>query len=59
MTEWGAAIAGAENPFAVAIERYGRAPAGFMREVLGVEPDGWQLEALRALSRGHTTSDNQ
>lgn len=54
MTAWGEAVAGAENPFAVAIDRYGRAPAGFVREVLGVEPDAWQLEALRALSRGHT-----
>lgn len=54
MTEWGEIVAGAENPFSVAIERYGRAPAGFVREVLGVEPDGWQLEALRALARGHT-----
>ncbi len=25
-----------------------------MREILGVEPDPWQLDALRALARGHT-----
>lgn len=31
-----------------------RAPIAFVREVLGVEPDPWQLQALRLLARGHT-----
>lgn len=53
-TDWARAIAEAENPFAVAITRYNRAPIGFVREVLNAEPDPWQIEALRALSRGHT-----
>lgn len=48
------AIAKAANPFHVAIERYARAPIGFVREVLNAEPQAWQLEALRALARGHT-----
>src|SRR5215469_402200 len=34
--------------------RYARGPIAFVREVLGAEPDPWQLEALRALARGHT-----
>src|SRR4249919_1014255 len=52
--DWGAAIAGSQNPFAVAITRYARAPVAFVREVLHAEPDPWQLEALRAIARGHT-----
>jgi len=42
------------NPFAHAISRYSRAPIAFVREVLMVEPDNWQVEALRLFSRGHT-----
>jgi phage terminase large subunit len=44
----------ASNPFAVLVARYARDPVGFVREVLGVEPDPWQLEALEALARGET-----
>jgi hypothetical protein len=51
---WAQAIANAANPFEAAIARYARAPIGFVREVLHVEPDPWQLEALRAIARGHT-----
>jgi hypothetical protein len=51
---WGEAIAATSNPFAIAASRYVRAPIAFVREVLGAEPDPWQLEALRALSKGHT-----
>jgi hypothetical protein len=51
---WAEAIAKSENPFHTAIARYARAPIAFVREVLHVQPDQWQLEALRALARGHT-----
>jgi hypothetical protein len=51
---WGEAIAATANPFAIAASRYVRAPVAFVREVLNAEPDPWQLEALRALSKGHT-----
>ena len=44
----------ATNPFHAAIEKYARAPIAFVRDILGVEPDPWQLEALRAVARGHT-----
>ena len=53
-SDWGERIAAAENPFHVAISRYARAPVAFVREVLRVEPDQWQLQALQALARGHT-----
>jgi hypothetical protein len=49
---WGEAIAAQPNPFAIAAARYVRAPIAFVREVLGAEPDPWQLEALRALAKG-------
>ena len=52
--DWADAISKAQNPFAVAITRYARAPIAFVREVLHCEPDPWQLQALRALARGHT-----
>src|SRR5207344_3579057 len=42
------------NPFHAAIEKYARAPIAFVRDILGVEPDPWQIEALRAVARGHT-----
>ena len=50
----GCRIASSENPFHTAIARYARAPIAFVREVLHAEPDAWQVEALRALARGHT-----
>ena len=53
-TNWAEAIAKAENPFHVAITRYARAPVAFVREVLMAEPDPWQLDALRAIAKGHT-----
>ena len=52
--DWAQSIASAENPFAVAITRYARAPVAFVREVLHAEPDPWQLSALRAIAKGHT-----
>jgi hypothetical protein len=52
--DWGEAIGASDNPFATAAARYSRAPIAFVREVLKVEPDKWQLDALRALARGHT-----
>lgn len=51
---WAEAIAASPNPFLTATTRYNRAPVAFVREVLEADPDGWQLEALRALARGHT-----
>lgn len=51
---WAEAIAKSPDPFAIAIGRYARAPIGFVREVLNAEPDPWQIEALRAIARGHT-----
>jgi hypothetical protein len=51
---WSEAIAATPNPFAIAASRYVRAPIAFVREVLGAEPDPWQVEALRALAQGHT-----
>jgi len=52
--DWAKAIGDSTNPFATAMSRYGRAPIAFVREVLHAEPDPWQIEALRALGRGHT-----
>lgn len=52
--DWAEQIGKASNPFAVAIRRYARAPIAFVREVLHTEPDPWQIEALRAVARGHT-----
>jgi phage terminase large subunit len=40
--------------FASLVPRYGRDPAGFAREVVGLEPDPWQLDVLKALARGET-----
>ena len=53
-TSWAQKIADSSNPFEIAISRYARAPIAFVREVLNVSPDPWQIEALRALARGHT-----
>ena len=52
--DWARAIANSPNPFHTAMSRYARAPIGFVREVLHAEPDEWQLNALRAVARGHT-----
>ena len=52
--DWAQAIANSPNPFHTAMSRYARAPIGFVREVLHAEPDEWQLNALRAVARGHT-----
>jgi phage terminase large subunit len=52
--DWASLIAESRNPFLTAMSRYARAPIGFVREVLHAEPDAWQLEALRAIARGHT-----
>jgi hypothetical protein len=52
--DWAKAISDSANPFDTAMARYVRAPIAFVREVLKAEPDKWQLEALRALARGHT-----
>jgi hypothetical protein len=49
-----ALIAGGEPPFSFLAERYYRAPNGFWREILGIEPDPWQAAANRALAHGHT-----
>jgi hypothetical protein len=51
---WATAIGASENPFAIAIARYQRAPIAFIREVLGVVPDEWQTKALRAIAKGET-----
>jgi phage terminase large subunit len=40
--------------FAALLTRYGRNSVAFVREVLGLEPDVWQLELLQALDRGET-----
>jgi phage terminase large subunit len=47
-------IADAADPFSLCIEQYARAPNGFWREVLGMQPDPWQEAANRALAHGHT-----
>ncbi len=53
-SDWARAIASSPNPFHTAAARYARAPIAFVREVLHAEPDPWQVEALRAIARGHT-----
>jgi hypothetical protein len=40
--------------FAALLTRYGRNSVKFTREVLGIDPDPWQLEMLQALDRGET-----
>jgi len=41
-----------ENVFAVWVERYRPDPVLFVREVLGVDPDPWQVKFLGAIARG-------
>jgi phage terminase large subunit len=36
------------------LERYGRNPAAFARDVLGLEPDKWQEDLFAAIGRGET-----
>ena len=40
----------ASNPFIALAKRYSRDPVLFAREALGVEPDEWQVEFLRAVA---------
>ncbi len=40
------------NPFIEFIQKYRDNPVLFVREVLGVEPDEWQVEFLNAVARG-------
>ena len=40
------------NPFIEFIKKYRDNPVLFVREVLGVEPDAWQVEFLNAVARG-------
>ena len=41
------------NPFVDFLKRYRTNPVAFVREVLGVEPDQWQIEFLEAVASGH------
>jgi len=41
-----------KNPFYDFVSRYYRNPVAFVREVLGVEPDPWQIELLELLAAG-------
>jgi phage terminase large subunit len=43
-----------ELSFASLLARYGRSSELFVREVLGLDPDPWQLDTLQALDRGVT-----
>lgn len=40
------------NPFFAFLDRYRYDPVAFVREVLGAEPDEWQVEFLSAIARG-------
>lgn len=40
------------NPFVEFIRKYQNDPVSFVREVLGVEPDVWQIEFLNAVAAG-------
>lgn len=42
-----------QNPFVEFIQKYQTNPVAFVREVLGVEPDPWQVEFLEAIAKGH------
>ena len=41
-----------ENVFALWVDRYQPDPVLFVQEVLGVDPDVWQIEFLKAIARG-------
>lgn len=41
-----------ENPFLEFVRRYYNDPVGFVRNVLGFEPDEWQIELLTAIAEG-------
>ena len=41
-----------ENVFIQWVERYQPDPVLFVREVLGVDPDPWQVKFLVAIARG-------
>ena len=41
------------NPFVSFIKTYQKDPVAFVKEVLGIEPDAWQVEFLEAIARGH------
>lgn len=40
------------NPFVDFVRRYFNDPVAFVREVLGFEPDDWQVEMLTAIAQG-------
>jgi phage terminase large subunit len=41
------------NPFVDFVKTYQGDPVAFVRDVLGVEPDPWQVEFLEAIAKGH------
>lgn len=41
-----------DNPFLEFVRRYYNDPVGFVRNVLGFEPDAWQIEMLEAIAQG-------
>lgn len=41
------------NPFIQFIKTYQSDPVAFVKDVLGVEPDPWQIEVLEAIAKGH------
>src|SRR4051812_20862793 len=43
-----------ENSFTGLLNRYGRSSLAFVREVLGMEPDPWQVEVCTAIDQGET-----
>lgn len=42
-----------EQPFIALIRRYRDDPVAFVREILGSEPDPWQIEFLEAVAKGY------
>lgn len=45
-------MSNADNPFHAFVDRYYNEPVLFVREVLGQEPDEWQIEFLIAIASG-------